>query len=126
MESALQNPKHLRVVLIWDGTILEERTLVEPRAVTIGPHRRATFVVPQRERLPRRFPLLSPSRPGYLLTLAPGMCGKLNLSDAAVSVEEFLSSAPDRKGFRATPIGDGDWGLVALDPDERLQIFFQF
>src|SRR5690348_16296889 len=119
MESALESPKHLRAVLIWDGTILEEHTFEKPMAITIGPHRRATFVVPQTQALPRRFALIAPSKQGYLLTLAPGMRGKLHLDDQPVGVEEFLARAPDRKGFRATAIDAGDWGLVTLDDAVR-------
>ncbi|HJZ86450.1 MAG TPA: AgmX/PglI C-terminal domain-containing protein [Polyangia bacterium] len=122
----MQTPKHLRVVLIWHGTILEEQTLDGPQPVTIGPQRRCTFVVPKHPALPKRFVLLQPGKQGYMLTLGPGMRGKLSLGDEQVAVEDFLESASDKKGFRATPVGPGDWGMVSVDEAGELQVFFQF
>src|SRR5262245_7653408 len=126
MRVGVSGTKQLRVVLVWQGTILEERTLEEPTPVTLGPHRKCTFVTPKYSALPKKFAILKPSRQGYVLTLGPGMSGKLSLGDESTSVEQFLIRGGDSSGFRATPIGPGDWGMISLEGSSQLQIFFQF
>src|SRR5262245_56788226 len=113
MRVGVQAAKHLRVVLIWRGTILEERTFEQPQPVTIGPHRKVTFTTPKYDELPKKFALLKPGKTGYVLTLGPGMKGKLSLGDESVSVESFLARG-DKSGFHATNVGAGDWGMIEL------------
>jgi hypothetical protein len=126
MSIGVSATKHLRVVLIWQGTILEERTLEEPAPITVGPHRKCDFVTPKYSALPKKFAILKPSKQGYVLTLGPGMVGKLSLGDESSTVEQFLMRGGDSSGFRATPVGPGDWGMVGLDESNQLQVFFQF
>src|SRR5689334_17454358 len=99
MNVGVSGTKHLRVVLIWQGTILEERTLEEPKPITVGPHRKCTFVTPKYSALPKKFTILKPSKQGYLLTLGPGMGGKLSLGDESLGVDEFLLRGSDSSGF---------------------------
>src|SRR5262249_46873793 len=126
MSVGLSATKHLRVVLIWQGTILEERTLELPAPITVGPHRKCDFVTPKYSALPKKFAILKPSKQGYLPRLGPGRVGKLSLGDESTPVEQFLMRGGDSSGFRATPVGPGDWGMVGLDESSQLQVFFQF
>ncbi|MDB4967307.1 MAG: putative abductin-like protein [Myxococcales bacterium] len=119
----------MRVVLVWHGEPLEERVFAEPQSITVGPSKKDTFVVPS-SRLGEQFPLFRPSadETGYVLTLAEGMSGKINVDNEPYAVDEFL-----RRGrgvpvgvFREQPLATSDWGIVGLDETGDVAFFFQF
>jgi outer membrane biosynthesis protein TonB len=116
------------VVLVWRGEALEEKVFEEPSPVTIGGTRDDTFAVPA-SRIGDRFPLFSPSGSGgWVLTLADGMGGKVNVGGEPFVVEEFLRSG---RGIpsgvsRQQPLTSSDWGIVSLDPAGDVAFFFQF
>src|SRR5262249_19096877 len=126
MKSRVSDSRQLRVVLIWNGTILEERSLHKPQTLTIGPSRRAHFIVPRSPALPARFALLKRKAGEFVVTLAPGMSGKLYLSAQTISVSVFLARGSDHRGFRSATVRPGDWGMIGLDAAGELRIFFQF
>src|SRR6476469_5585538 len=108
----------LRVVLVWHGEPLEERVFTTPQPITVGSSKNDTFVVPS-SRLGERFPLFLPSADatGFVLTLAPGMSGKLSIGRQPCGVDEFLR---DGRGVgdgahRQQPLATSDWGIVGLD-----------
>src|ERR1700753_1053980 len=82
----------LRVVLVWHGEPLEERVFTSPQTITVGSSKKDTFVVPSLGRLGEQFPLFrpSPDNTGYVLTLADGMSGKLNVDQEQQAVVDFL------------------------------------
>jgi len=128
--SAAAAPKVLRIAQIWRGTMLSERTLDPPEAVTLDVgNPKATFTIPADSQLPEMFPLLSPTSRGWVLTIAPGMGGKLVLDGRERSTSEFRESATmDTRsgGFKATPLNEGDWGILSLDSACEHAFFFQF
>jgi outer membrane biosynthesis protein TonB len=125
----ISGSRPLRVVLVWHGEPLEERVFTEPQAITVGPSKKDTFIVPS-SRLGEQFPLFRPSADatGYVLTLAEGMSGKINIDREPFAVDEFL-----RRGrgvpagvFREQPLATSDWGIVGLDESGDVAFFFQF
>jgi hypothetical protein len=91
----------LQVAVIWKGHILGYKLLRRRTKVTVGPHKRATFITPQLSGQ-KRFVLLSPRRDGYVLRLAPELKGDLVLGGSATSVADVASSEVDlAKGDRA-------------------------
>ena len=119
----------LRVVLVWHGEPLEERVFTAPQAITVGSSKNDTFVVPTSS-LGDRFPLFRPSadNTGYVLTLADGMSGKLNVDREAFAVREFLrlGRGVAAGAFREQPLATSDWGIVSLDESGDVAFFFQF
>ncbi len=119
----------LRVVLVWRGEALEEQVFSRPQPISIGPAKDNIFVTPA-SRLGDHFPLFRPSADatGFILTLAPGMTGKLSVANQPLAITQFLS---DGRGvaaghFREQPLGLSDWGIVALDESGDIAFFFQF
>jgi outer membrane biosynthesis protein TonB len=119
----------LRVVLLWRGEAMQERLFTEPVPITVGTSKLDTFTVPP-SALGDQFPIFSPSadNTGFVLTLADGMCGRLNLSGAVTEVSDFL-----RQGrgvaighHRQQPLSTSDWGIVGLDARGEVAVFFEF
>ena len=131
---SVQRGKLLRVAQIWRGEVMAEQVFPGGSDITIGDHKRSTFITPSNLGLPRRFTLLKPTSRGYVLTLSEGMSGKLSLGGKTQGVVDFLQQGAgeaDRVdgaagGFRAIPIGHGDWGIIHLDGDGDHTFFFQF
>jgi hypothetical protein len=123
-------PRPLRVVLVWHGEPLEERIFAEPSTITVGASKRDTFIVPSTSRLGDGFPLFrpSPDTSGYVLTLADGMSGKLNLDRQSCAVDDFLRSGRGvaAGAYREQPLASSDWGIVGLDESGDVAFFFQF
>jgi outer membrane biosynthesis protein TonB len=116
-------------VLVWHGEPLEERVFTTPQTITVGSSKKDTFVVPS-STLGARFPLFRPSadNTGYVLTLAEGMSGKINIDREPFAVEEFLRGGrgvPVGR-FREQPLATSDWGIVGLDESGDVAFFFQF
>jgi len=108
----------LRVALVWNGTVMQERTLNVPseRArVTIGELRSNTFVLSGSD-TPETFDLFKqdPSG-GYTLNLLKGMSGKLNIGGTDIQAE-------DRSGGSLN-VHTGDWGVINY---HGVSIFFQY
>ena len=86
---------------------------------------RPTFIVPSLG-LPELFAIIRPGNQGYLLTLGDRMRGRICLSGEEKDVAEFVRRNDSGGGFRATPIGGRDWGVIDLDESGHYKVFFQF
>jgi hypothetical protein len=119
----------LRVVLVWRGEPLEERVFTKPQVITVGTSRQDTFTVPPTDR-GDSFPLFrgSPDSAGFILTLAPGMTGKLSIGGEPWAVSDFIDSGRGIPAgeLREQPLATSDWGIVALDASGDVAFFFQF
>ncbi|MEZ4367238.1 MAG: AgmX/PglI C-terminal domain-containing protein [Kofleriaceae bacterium] len=118
----------LRAALVWRDEVMGDVLLEEPRAVTLGQLPTSTFVVPELD-LPADFAIIKPGNRGYLLTLADTMGGTIRVDGAERAVSDFLARGGEGDvggGFRATPIGAGDWGVIDLDDSGDYKLFFQF
>jgi hypothetical protein len=120
----------LRVSHVWRQEVMADAVLTEPAPVTLGSSRRSTLIVPD-VGLPPEFAIIRPGARGYVLTLAEGMGGRICVGGEEMEVADFLAGAGGDGaaavgGFRATPIGGADWGVVELDGDGEHVFFFQF
>jgi hypothetical protein len=109
-------PYALRVALLYNGTVLDERLLATPseRRLTVGESGRADFVVPA-PGVPERATLFERAEYGYALNVQRGMSG------AIVHADRLDRIGPADAGARyVTP---GDWGVLHLGP---VDFFFQF
>jgi hypothetical protein len=114
----------LRTTLIWHDEVMGDLVLDKPRPVTIGQHRRTTFVVPEIG-LPPKFAIVRPGNRGYLLTLGERMRGTICIDGEKQDVAEIVQRE-GTAGFCATPIGSRDWGVIELDESGHYKLFFQF
>lgn len=83
----------LRIALVEQGRIVDERLIRERITVTVGPSERAMFVVPTRS-LPAAHPLFELEAGRYRLNLLAGMTGRVAQETGVVD----LSSAPESRG----------------------------
>jgi outer membrane biosynthesis protein TonB len=114
----------LRASLIWRDEVMEDLVLDRPRPITIGPTRRATFIVPEIG-LPPRFAIVRPGNRGYLLTLGERMRGTICIDGRKQDIADLVRR-DSAGGFCATPIGGRDWGVIDLDESGDYKLFFQF
>ena len=117
--------RYLRVALVWNGTIIEEKVLDKPRPVVIGEELKSTFVVPSGD-LPRRFVLFEPSgKGGYTLHLRDSMKGKIALANKTMAMDKFLASGKAQRSGEGyhVDVSEGDWGVVVVG---NVGLFFQF
>jgi hypothetical protein len=120
--------KLLRVVLILRGSVEEDRLLLEPRPVTLGPRADAFLLTPPLL-LPEGTPLIEPGPQGYTLALAPGMTGTLTVGGTEMPVPQAFATraAPaGGTGVRTLRLGEADQGVVGLDESGDLAVLFQF
>jgi hypothetical protein len=114
----------LRTSLIWHDEVMDDIVLAEPKPVTLGTGSRATYTVPGLN-LPEKFAIARPGNRGYLLTLGEHMRGTICIDGTEQNVADFVR-ADSQGGFRATPIGGKDWGVIELDGTGTVKLYFQF
>lgn len=129
---ALMTPAgyQLRVAHVWRDEVMAHQVFPEPEPVTIGPSKKATFVLPSFGLPEDVFPILQPGKHGYELMLGIGMGGRISVGGTESDVADVVQSgaaADDLLGtFRAVSISPGDWGVVELDEQGDHVIYFQF
>lgn len=103
----------LRVALLWNGAVLDERLLQAPVPVVLGSSREALFPLPEGAASSDDITLLEPDAGGYSLQPASGM-------DGAV----WLAGRPrSARGLREPiKLSGGDYGLVNFG---GTSVFFQ-
>jgi hypothetical protein len=120
-------PRFLRVALIWNGGVVDERILHKPGDIRVGEGLKNTFTVPA-EGYPESHVLFRHTGKGYVVRLSDKMSGKLAMGDEVRPISDVLkgggAKAVDR--FHELPIGPADWGIVGLDEKGELGFFFQF
>src|SRR5438045_3307625 len=92
--------KVLRIGIVQNGKIIDERELKRRDTVSIGNSQKATFPVSS-DALPRNFDLFEASGSKYFLRFVDGMEGKIQLTGAEVKSFEDL-----KKLGRVTQRGD--------------------
>ncbi len=124
--SRSSTPKCLRIGLILDGQLRDERVFHAPQTIAIGPGPDSFFPL-EDDRLSEPFALLIAGEDGYRLRVASWMRGRVDL-DAKTQVN--LSEKPDDACLTATPDGCRE---VALKDESRgkiivgaLTVLFQF
>jgi hypothetical protein len=115
----------LRAALIWHDEVMGDVVLDSPGKITLGDSPKSTFTIPDIG-LPDRFAVVRPGNRGYLLTLSDQMRGRICVDGQEKDVSDFVGRGGDAGGFRATPIGGRDWGVIDLDASGDTKLFFHF
>jgi len=109
----------LRVVEMWDDTVLDERCFPKG-GVVVGYGPRAHFPTAGNLGLPPLFTLFRRGWRGWTAILAPGMTGEISVGGETRPIAEIVNADDTklkkrRKGdWRAVAISAGDWGVVKL------------
>jgi len=117
--------KVLRIGIIQDGKIVQERQVKGGELVTIGESAKATFVVPKTHLNNPEFPLFKPTPKGYVLNFTGEMNGKISSGTAVSALKKLYDdpSTPKKDGIATIPLGDSDRGKIAID---QTTVLFQF
>lgn len=91
-------PKILRIGIIQNGKIVEERLVRKRDSVTIGQSTRNTFVVPASNALPRTFTIFELTPAGYALNFSDMMDGRVSLGDQVVALPALRQGKAQKKG----------------------------
>ena len=111
--------RSLRVVLVWHGEPFEERFYSEPKEIRLGSDPGDDFAAPESVR-GASYPIFRGGPAGFTLALAQGLHGKVHVGGTKRTVIGDLAATED------LAIAPGDWGILGLDPNAELAIFFQF
>lgn len=117
--------KVLRIGVVQDGKIVQERLIKAGEEVTVGESTKNLFVFPPTS-LPKRFQLFQPKKGGgYILHFTDGMEGKISYKNAIVPLEQLKQRGDAvRKGTDfVLPLAEGNRGKVSVD---GVTILFQF
>ena len=117
--------KVLRIGVVQDGKIVQERLIKAGEEVTVGESTKNLFVFPPTS-LPKRFQLFQPKKGGgYILHFTDGMEGKISYKNAIVPLEQLKQRGDAvRKGTDfVLPVSEGNRGKVSVD---GVTILFQF
>ncbi|HYO53809.1 AgmX/PglI C-terminal domain-containing protein [Archangium sp.] len=125
MASPQQHSRILRVGLVQDGRILEERHLLKPGDFTVGQDPKNSLVLPLPD-LPASFPVFEYRANQYNLVFNEDMHGRVDLGSSDVDFQTLRTQgmAMQRGDQYVLPLQESARGLVELDKDLRL--FFQF
>jgi outer membrane biosynthesis protein TonB len=120
-----QPSKMLRVGVVQDGRILEERHILRGD-ITIGHDGKNTIVLPPSEDLPARFALFENRKNQYQLVFDDVMQGQVDLGSSQVDFERLRKQglAQERGSHYVLPLQESARGKVDLGGN--LTLFFQF
>src|SRR4051812_40869239 len=91
-------PKILRIGIIQNGKIVEERLVRKRESVTIGQSTKNTFVVPASNALPRTFTIFELTPAGYAINFSDMMDGRVSLGDSVVALPQLRAGKAQKKG----------------------------
>src|SRR4051794_14092326 len=108
--------KILRIGIVQNGKIVEERLVRKRADVTIGQSARNTFVVPASSALPRSFTLFPLDGNGFGLNFSDGMDGRIafDQSTAPQTLAQLRGKAQKRGEFHYMPLPDKSRGKVVI------------
>src|SRR5262249_1563033 len=123
-KAASGGAKVLRVGVIRDGKIIEERHLRQPTSVTIGQDGTNTFVIPASD-LPSSFPVFDQRAGQYTLFFTDRMNGRVQtrVGDLDFASLKSRNMASKRGSVWALPLDDSSKGKVNLG---EVTLLFQF
>jgi len=124
MAQAQPMVKVLRIGIVQDGKIVQERLIKAGEPVTVGESTRNTFVFPPSS-LPKRHQLFVPKGRGYVLNFTEEMAGKISYKNAIVSLGQLRErgEAPRKGAAYVLPLSENNRGKVSVD---GVTILFQF
>jgi hypothetical protein len=116
--------KVLRIGILQDGKIVQEKRIGEGNTVTVGASPKATFsyALPK---VPRKFPLFVAKGDKYFLRFLPSMAGKIATKDGVQALDALgKSGAAKRKGdVYVLPLTEKNRGKISID---NVTVLFQF
>jgi hypothetical protein len=98
----------LRVAMVWNQSVLAERTLEEPAPVVLGYGDGALFPLPEAQAARGDLTLLTPSGDSYSLLLPPDARGAVWVRGRRMEVRELVQNNP------SLTLGPQDYGVVSL------------
>jgi hypothetical protein len=117
-------PKVLRIGIVQEGKIIQERLMKIGELVTVGSGSKNTFEIGG-EGAPERLELFVPKAGAYVMTMTAQMEGKLSLPTGVKNLEDLLSGgqAVKRGDLYSYPIGEEVKGKVVVG---NTTVLFQF
>ncbi|MEM1416053.1 MAG: energy transducer TonB, partial [Myxococcota bacterium] len=116
-------PKVLRIGLIQDGKIVEERIVRRRETVSVGTSEKNHFIV-QAEGLPARFDLFQLVGNDYILNFTPAMRGRVGLPGGVKQLEQLRESgARSAGGYHQVKLSDTSRGKIVFG---NTTLLFQF
>jgi hypothetical protein len=107
----------LRVALVWQGTVMQEKTFRLPSdaaRVTIGESRSNTFIL-SGSGVPETHELFHKDSDGYQLDIPKGATGRVTMQEQEQPVDKLAG--------RTVHVVPGDWGVIHYG---SVTFFFQF
>lgn len=114
--------KALRLGLVRDGRVLEERVLRERQPVSVGSSEKNLFVVTEAG-LPSRFRLFDVEDGRYVLQFTERMAGKLSTPSGVRELEDLRGQADEVEGVFRVPLHEEARGKLTIGGTSFL---FQF
>lgn len=106
----------LRIGILQNGKIVEERLIRKRDHVTIGQSSQNTFVVPASSVLPRSFKLFEITKDGYALNFTDGMDGRIAFDNSAApqTLAQLRGRAQNKGAVHHLPLSDKSRGKVVI------------
>lgn len=126
MAANTQLAKVLRIGIIQDGKIVQERLIKAGENVTVGESSKNSFVFPKTSLPEAEFAIFTfDKNKGYFLTFTEVMKGKISSGGAVVGLEKLRSDPSITRvgGHWQVPLTEKDRGKVTID---NVTILFQF
>ncbi len=116
--------KVLRIGILQDGKIVQEKRISVGNTVTVGASPKATFSYPL-PKVPRKFPLFVAKGDKYFLRFLPSMQGKIATKDGVQALESLgKGGLAKRKGdVWVFPLTEKNRGKISID---NVTVLFQF
>lgn len=113
MARGVKTVKVLRIGVVREGRIVEERLISRGESVTVGPAPSATFQLPPAETV-EPITLFSWDGRGYQLNLNPRVGGKLSRGGEVMDLDALRGEIPPRGGRASFPLTPEVRGKVGL------------
>jgi len=125
MAAKATDKKVLRIGIIQDGKIVQERMIKANETVTVGEAAKNTFVFPKTTLKNAEFTLFKATRKGYDLHFTEKMKGKISSGGAVVSISKLKNDPSVKRsgGAFVLPLTQQDRGKVTID---SVTVLFQF
>ena len=125
MAAQSRQAKVLRIGIIQDGKIVQERLIKAGESVTVGESAKNTFVFPKTHLPSSEFAVFRASGKGYVLQFTDKMRGKISSGGAVVALQKLVSdpSVTRKGGLAQLPLTEQDRGKITVD---SVTILFQF
>ncbi len=125
MSADTRQQKVLRIGIIQDGKIIQERFVKAGEAVTVGGSPKASFVFADTKIGAGEFALFVWRDNQYHLQFSEDMKGKVSSNGAPISLEKAWKdpSTPSANGTWSVPLTEADRGKITIAP---VTILFQF